>query len=77
MSRVADIANSLMLDFRCIIVPRFVYAVGSAFRDGAIADGKVAQRIDQLAHEFKVAPFHSDRGGDGQFSVEDYAETMG
>lgn len=48
---VMSIANSLMLDFRCIIVPRFVYAVGSAFRDGAITDGKVAQRIDQLAHE--------------------------
>ena len=48
---VMSIANSLMLDFRCIIVPRFVYAVGSAFRDGAVADGKVAQRIDQLAHE--------------------------
>ena len=28
---VMSIANSLMLDFRCVVVPRFVYAVGSAF----------------------------------------------
>jgi FMN reductase len=48
---VMSIANSLMLDFRCVIVPRFVYAVGSAFRDGAVSDGKVAGRIDELANE--------------------------
>jgi NAD(P)H-dependent FMN reductase len=48
---VMSVANSLMLDFRCVIVPRFVYAIGSAFRDGVVSDGKVAQRIDQLANE--------------------------
>jgi NAD(P)H-dependent FMN reductase len=48
---VMSIANSLMLDFRCVVVPRFVYAVGSAFRDGVVSDGKVAQRIDELASE--------------------------
>jgi NAD(P)H-dependent FMN reductase len=48
---VMSVANSLMLDFRCVIVPRFVYAVGSAFRDGAVSDGKVAERIDKLANE--------------------------
>ena len=48
---VMSIANSLMLDFRCVIVPRFVYAVGSAFRDGAVSDGKVAKRIDEVAGE--------------------------
>ena len=46
-----SIANSLMLDFRCVVVPRFVYAVGSAFRNGAISDGKVAERINELASE--------------------------
>lgn len=30
---VMPFANSLMLDFRCIIMPRFVYAVGSDFAD--------------------------------------------
>jgi NAD(P)H-dependent FMN reductase len=48
---VMSLANSLMLDFRCVIVPRFVYAVGSAFRDGAVSDSKVAGRIDELANE--------------------------
>ena len=28
-------ANSLMLDFRCVIIPRFVYATGSAFAEGS------------------------------------------
>jgi NAD(P)H-dependent FMN reductase len=48
---VMSIANSLMLDFRCVIVPRFVYATGSAFRDGAISDKKMAGRIDELAND--------------------------
>lgn len=48
---VMSMANSLMLDFRCIIVPRFVYATGSAFRDGAVWDRKVAGRIDELAND--------------------------
>lgn len=44
-------ANSLMLDFRCIIVPRFVYATGAAFDDEKIVDRKVAERIEQVAAE--------------------------
>jgi FMN reductase len=40
-----------MLDFRCVLVPRFVYATGSAFRDGTVSDRKVAARIDELANE--------------------------
>jgi len=48
---VMSMASSLMLDFRCVIVPRFVYATGSAFRDGVVSDRKVAGRIDELAQE--------------------------
>ena len=48
---VMSLANSLMLDFRCVIVPRFVYATGSAFQDGAISNSKVGKRIDELATE--------------------------
>lgn len=44
-------ANSLMLDFRCVIVPRFVYATGSAFADGELHDAKVLERIEQVAAE--------------------------
>lgn len=48
---VMSLANSLMLDFRSIIVPRFVYATSSAFREGVVSDRKVAARIDELARE--------------------------
>jgi NAD(P)H-dependent FMN reductase len=46
---IMSLANSLMLDFRSVIVPRFVYALGEAFADGAIVDVKVAQRVAELA----------------------------
>lgn len=41
-------ANSLMLDFRSVIVPRFVYAVNSDFADGRVSSPEVLQRIDTL-----------------------------
>jgi NAD(P)H-dependent FMN reductase len=44
-------ANSLMLDFRTVIVPRFVYATGDAFDDDALKDAKVGRRINQVAEE--------------------------
>lgn len=44
-------ANSLMLDFRCTIVPRFVYATGEAFGDGTISDRTITKRIQELAGE--------------------------
>lgn len=44
-------ANSLMLDFRCVIIPRFVYATGSAFADGELKDPKVVERIGQVSAE--------------------------
>ncbi|MDQ3315095.1 MAG: NAD(P)H-dependent oxidoreductase [Verrucomicrobiota bacterium] len=44
-------ANSLMLDFRTVIIPRFVYATGNSFSDDAITDPKIKQRIEQVAAE--------------------------
>jgi FMN reductase len=44
-------ANSLMLDFRCVIIPRFVYATGNAFADGELKDTKVIERIEQVSGE--------------------------
>ena len=44
-------ANSLMLDFRCVIIPRFVYATGSAFTDGELTDAGVVERIGQVGSE--------------------------
>lgn len=44
-------ANSLMLDFRCVVIPRFVYATGDVFDDDKLLDSKVAGRIEQVALE--------------------------
>ena len=44
-------ANSLMLDFRCVIIPRFVYATGSAFGDNELVDQEIIDRIEQVARE--------------------------
>ena len=44
-------ANSLMLDFRCVIVPRFVFATGDAFDGDNIADTKIIERVEQVANE--------------------------
>lgn len=45
---IMSLANSLMLDFRSLIVPRFVYAEGSAFNDDNISDLEINKRIEQL-----------------------------
>jgi len=44
-------ANSLMLDFRCVVVPRFVFATTDAFDDDTVTDAKVTRRIEQVAAE--------------------------
>lgn len=45
---VIGIANSLMLDFRAIIIPRFVYATDVAFRGDALVEDKVIERTSEL-----------------------------
>src|SRR6266851_7975599 len=44
-------ANSLMLDFRCVIIPRFAFATSHAFDGERINDKKIAERIKQVADE--------------------------
>ena len=44
-------AASLMLDFRCLILPRFVYAVKGDFDDHGIASAEVRARVAELAAE--------------------------
>lgn len=46
-----SLANSLMLDFRCLIVPRFVYATRSDFAGGRVTSPRILARITQLAGE--------------------------
>ena len=44
-------ANSLMLDFRCVIIPRFVFATSEAFNGEKIIDKKITGRIEDVADE--------------------------
>jgi FMN reductase len=48
---ILPLANSLMLDFRCWIVPRFVYATGDDVKDGEVASKDIRHRIEQLTAE--------------------------
>ncbi len=45
------LANSLMLDFRCIIVPRFIYTTGEAFEGDRLADDTTQERVERLVEE--------------------------
>jgi FMN reductase len=45
---ITGLANSLMLDFRCLIIPRFVYVKRDDFTDG-VPTPDVARRIEELA----------------------------
>jgi NAD(P)H-dependent FMN reductase len=46
---IMGLANSLMLDFRCLIVPRFVYATGKAFSGEKIVDSEIVGRVAECA----------------------------
>ena len=50
---VMGLADSLMLDFRCVVVPRFVYATGAAFEDARLTDDTVRERIADLASDLR------------------------
>jgi len=43
--------NSMIMDFRCVIIPRFVYTTGSDFSEERVTEEKVQERIEQLADE--------------------------
>lgn len=45
------LANSLMLDFRSLILPRFVYATGDAFEGNQIGDSEITSRIDSVIEQ--------------------------
>ncbi len=46
------LANALMLDFRCVIVPRFVYSGGDGIAGDQVTDPELVRRIDELAADF-------------------------
>jgi NAD(P)H-dependent FMN reductase len=47
---VMGLANALMLDLRCLIVPRFVYATKDSWQ-GMQCDDKIKARIQELCRE--------------------------
>lgn len=54
---VMSLANSLMLDFRCVIIPRFVYATGEDFAEDDRLVPEIQERINQLARESMALRF--------------------
>ena len=46
---IMSFANSLMLDFRCLIIPRIVYATSEDFMDGDLSSALVRERVRELA----------------------------
>lgn len=46
---VMGLANCLMLDFRCHIVPRFVYSTSQSFAEGRVVDPEVDRRLLEVA----------------------------
>lgn len=48
---VMPFANSLMLDYRCVIVPRFVYVTGKAFNGDRLENTEIEERVRLLARD--------------------------
>lgn len=48
---VMAVANSLMLDFRTVVIPRFVFATGDQFQGKEIAHEDLGERIEQLTSD--------------------------
>ena len=48
---VTSYMNSLMLDFRCIVIPRFVYTDGSGFDENYNIKSNIKERIKELVDQ--------------------------
>ncbi len=48
---IMSLANSLMLDFRCIVLPSFIYVTGDSFEGENLTDAEIEQRIQKLADQ--------------------------
>ena len=48
---VMSLANSLMIDFRCYIIPKFVYATKNDFENNKIINSDIEERIEELGKE--------------------------
>lgn len=52
---IMPFANSLMLDYRCQIIPRYVYTTGAAFEGRDVVDTIILERIEQLVDSILAA----------------------
>ena len=48
---VMSFANSLMIDYRCFIIPKFVYALKSDFDGDEIKSSDIKERISELSND--------------------------
>ena len=48
---VMSFANSLMIDYRCFINPKFVYALKSDFSENEITNLDIKERINELGND--------------------------
>ena len=48
---VMSFANSLMIDYRCFIIPKFVYALKNDFDGNKIINPEIKQRISELGKD--------------------------
>ena len=48
---VMSFANSLMIDYRCFIIPKFVYALKNDFDGNKITSPEIKQRINELGKD--------------------------
>ena len=48
---VMGLANSLMIDYRCYIIPKFVYALKKDFDETKVVDADIKERIEELGNE--------------------------
>ena len=51
---VTSYMNSLMLDFRCIVVPRFVYTDRSGFDENFNIKSNIKERIEELVDQITL-----------------------
>jgi FMN reductase len=48
---VMGLANSLMIDYRCYIIPKFVHALKKDFDEIKVIDSDIKERIEELGKE--------------------------
>ena len=68
---VMSLGNALALDFRCQVLPSFVYAVGSDYEGDAVV-GAVAERVERLCEEIsrRDPQWNTQRQVEASMSVE-------